>query len=179
MGIGCPQPTREYGFSNCFQSFLRLLWLSQLTNSSIRSIAGDSWGNKEGSYTLRVGDGRERVVKYGPILFRSSLWLVWSSLLTNSSIRLIRYTADGSGFRASIKTNEPGIVASNPAAVNINTAGGYSSGYSHQAPVYTTHVGGYSSQGGYGGDSGKFCFPRRFDAQSQRSDCCSDCLGES
>jgi len=92
-----------------------------------RHETGDSWGNKEGSYTLRVGDGRERVVKY---------------------------TADGAGFRASIKTNEPGIVASNPAAVNINTAGGYSSGYSHSAPVYTTHVGGYSSHGGYGGDSG-------------------------
>lgn len=104
-----------------FDSFL--LTVSCFTNLLV-FLAGDSWGNKEGSYTLRVGDGRERVVKY---------------------------TADGAGFRASIKTNEPGIVASNPAAVNINTAGGYGSGsgsYSHQAPVYTTHVGGYSQQGG-------------------------------
>ena len=94
----------------------QILTKNRFPNSKIR-------GNKEGSYTLRVGDGRERKVQY---------------------------VADAGGFRASIKTNEPGIVASNPASVNINTAGGYTSGsYSHQAPVYTTHVGGYSSsQGG-------------------------------
>ena len=68
---------------------------------------------------MNVGDGRQRTVKY---------------------------TADGSGFRASIKTNEPGIVASNPADVNINTP----HGYGYQAPVaqvYTTHVGGYTQSG--------------------------------
>jgi len=92
---------------------------------------GDSWGNKEGSYSLNVGDGRSRVVKY---------------------------VADGAGFRASIKTNEPGIVASNPASVNINTPQGYSQDNSYSAPAQTiTHVGGYSSQqGGYGGSSGGY-----------------------
>jgi len=89
-----------------------------------RHETGDAWGNKEGSYSLNVGDGRSRVVKY---------------------------TADGAGFRASIKTNEPGIVASNPAAVNINTPHGHGS---YGAPMQTiTQVGGYSTHGGWGGEA--------------------------
>jgi len=96
-----------------------------------RHETGDAWGNKEGSYSLNIGDGRSRMVKY---------------------------TADGAGFRASIKTNEPGIVASNPAAVNINTpTHGYSQA-SYGSPSSTiTHVGGYSThQSGYGGSSGGY-----------------------
>jgi len=103
---------------------------------SSRDESGDSWGNKVGSYSLNVGDGRKRVVKY---------------------------VADGHGFRASIQTNEPGIVAKAPADVSIVTPHGHgygsdnhgygsdNHGYghgldhgygSHQATV--THVGGYS-----------------------------------
>jgi len=78
--------------------------------------SGDAWGNKEGSYSLNIGDGRSRLVKY---------------------------VADGAGFRASIKTNEPGIVASAPAATSINTPHGYDA-----APLpVATHVGGYSDGG--------------------------------
>ena len=79
---------------------------------------GDAWGNKEGTYSLNVGDGRQRVVKY---------------------------VADGHGFRASIKTNEPGIVAKAPAAVSISTPHGHSAvpaphgyeshSYGHAAPI--------------------------------------------
>lgn len=96
------------------------------SGGSSRDEKGDSWGNKEGSYSLNVGDGRQRVVKY---------------------------VADGAGFRASIKTNEPGIVASNPADANINTPHGQSyQAVSHASPVIT-HVGGYSSGNGYEGAS--------------------------
>jgi len=89
--------------------------------------SGDAWGNKEGAYSLNIGDGRSRVVKY---------------------------VADGAGFRASIKTNEPGIVASNPAAADINTPHG--APIAHAPAVVATQVGGYSdgglAMGGYGGD---------------------------
>jgi len=81
--------------------------------------SGDAWGNKEGSYSLNIGDGRSRVVKY---------------------------VADGAGFRASIKTNEPGIVASAPAATSISTPHGHDA---VPAPI-DTHVGGYSEGLGYG-----------------------------
>lgn len=107
---------------------------------SSRDESGDSWGNKVGSYSLNVGDGRKRVVKY---------------------------VADGHGFRASIQTNEPGIVAKAPADVSISTphgdahypqkevithVGGYSQGLAHgpsyHAPIYSH--GGYGQAAGYG-----------------------------
>ena len=53
------------------------------------------------------------------------------------------------GFRASIKTNEPGIVSSNPAAVDIHGPHG-DLGHAAAVPVVATAVGGYS-QGGYAG----------------------------
>ncbi|KAL1436659.1 hypothetical protein MTO96_049553 [Rhipicephalus appendiculatus] len=59
------------------------------SGSSFRQEAGDAWGNKVGSYGLTDADGRVRVVKY---------------------------VADGHGFRAHIATNEPGTAASHPAA---------------------------------------------------------------
>ncbi|GIX97329.1 hypothetical protein CEXT_500411 [Caerostris extrusa] len=60
------------------------------TNS--RSEVGDGYGNKKGSYTLADIDGRARRVDY---------------------------VADGHGFRATVKTNEPGTAASAPAAALI------------------------------------------------------------
>jgi len=61
---------------------------------SSRKESGDSWGNKQGSYTLNVADGRQRVVKY---------------------------VADGLGFRAAISTNEPGTAAQPAAATSISS----------------------------------------------------------
>jgi len=67
---------------------------------------------------LNVGDGRKRVVKY---------------------------VADGHGFRASIQTNEPGIVAKAPADASISTPYGtalapvvakYAEPYLAAAPAY-------------------------------------------
>jgi len=99
---------------------------------STRDETGDAWGNKEGSYSLNVGDGRHRIVKY---------------------------VADGHGFRAQIKTNEPGIVAKSPADVSISTAHGHSYApvghkvvtpvhyaSSYAAPAYASH--GYAGNGG-------------------------------
>ncbi|CAL1293125.1 unnamed protein product [Larinioides sclopetarius] len=60
------------------------------TNS--RAEVGDAAGNKKGSYTLADIDGRARRVDY---------------------------VADGLGFRATVKTNEPGTAASAPAAALI------------------------------------------------------------
>ncbi|CAL1274699.1 unnamed protein product, partial [Larinioides sclopetarius] len=60
------------------------------TNS--RSEVGDAHGNKKGSYTLADIDGRARRVDY---------------------------VADGHGFRAVVKTNEPGTAASAPAAALV------------------------------------------------------------
>ncbi|GIY03713.1 hypothetical protein CDAR_366351 [Caerostris darwini] len=60
------------------------------TNS--RSEVGDGYGNKKGTYTLNDIDGRARRVDY---------------------------VADGHGFRATVKTNEPGTAGSAPAAALI------------------------------------------------------------
>ncbi|GFY58267.1 adult-specific rigid cuticular protein 15.7 [Trichonephila inaurata madagascariensis] len=57
-----------------------------------RSEVGDVHGNKKGSYTIADIDGRARRVDY---------------------------VADGHGFRATVKTNEPGTAASAPAAALI------------------------------------------------------------
>jgi hypothetical protein len=65
------------------------------TGGSSRSESGNPWGSV-GSYSLNVGDGRQRVVKY---------------------------VADGAGFRAAISTNEPGTAAKAPASVSISAPG--------------------------------------------------------
>ncbi|GIX97323.1 adult-specific rigid cuticular protein 15.7 [Caerostris extrusa] len=62
--------------------------------SNSRSEVGDAVGNKKGSYTIADIDGRARRVDY---------------------------VADGLGFRATVKTNEPGTAASAPAAALINS----------------------------------------------------------
>ncbi|KAF8787590.1 Adult-specific rigid cuticular protein 15.7 like protein [Argiope bruennichi] len=78
------------------------------TNS--RSEVGDAHGNKKGSYTLADIDGRARRVDY---------------------------VADGHGFRAVVKTNEPGTAASAPAAALVASpyAGPVAPVVNHVAPA--------------------------------------------
>ncbi|RWS29962.1 cuticle protein 14 isoform b-like protein [Leptotrombidium deliense] len=65
------------------------------TGGTFRREKGDKWGNKVGSYGLQDIDGRFRVVEY---------------------------IADDFGFRANIKSNEPGVEPRDPAAVSLNKA---------------------------------------------------------
>jgi len=58
------------------------------------TASSDSKGHWKGSYTLQLGDGRTRTVDY---------------------------TADDTGFHATITTNEPGTKTSNPADANIQS----------------------------------------------------------
>ncbi|XP_067136843.1 adult-specific rigid cuticular protein 15.7-like [Centruroides vittatus] len=74
--------------------------------------SGDGYGNKRGSYTLADIDGRARRVEY---------------------------VADGAGFRAIVKTNEPGTAHSAPAAAIV--ASPYA-GPVAGSPAYVAH-GGY------------------------------------
>ncbi|GIY84358.1 adult-specific rigid cuticular protein 15.7 [Caerostris darwini] len=78
--------------------------------SNSRSEVGDAAGNKKGSYTLADIDGRARRVDY---------------------------VADGLGFRATVKTNEPGTAASAPAAALIASpyAGPVAPVVNHVAPA--------------------------------------------
>ncbi|XP_035221198.1 adult-specific rigid cuticular protein 15.7-like [Stegodyphus dumicola] len=78
--------------------------------SNSRSEIGDAHGNKKGSYTIHDIDGRARRVDY---------------------------VADGLGFRAAVKTNEPGTAASAPAAAVIASphAGPIAPVVSHVAPA--------------------------------------------
>ncbi|GIY32263.1 hypothetical protein CEXT_74301 [Caerostris extrusa] len=75
-----------------------------------RSEVGDGYGNKKGSYTIADIDGRARRVDY---------------------------VADGHGFRATVKTNEPGTAASAPAAALIASpyAGPVAPVVNHIAPA--------------------------------------------
>ncbi|GFR30756.1 adult-specific rigid cuticular protein 15.7 [Trichonephila clavata] len=75
-----------------------------------RSEVGDAHGNKKGSYTIADIDGRARRVDY---------------------------VADGHGFRATVKTNEPGTAASAPAAALIASpyAGPVAPVVNHVAPA--------------------------------------------
>ncbi|GFQ93301.1 adult-specific rigid cuticular protein 15.7 [Trichonephila clavata] len=92
------------------------------TNS--RAEVGDAHGNKKGSYTLADIDGRARRVEY---------------------------VADGHGFRASVKTNEPGTAASAPAAALIASpyAGPVAPVINHVAPAAA--VVGHAAPVAYGG----------------------------
>lgn len=65
------------------------------TGGTFRRESGDALGTKVGSYGLRDGDGRTRIVNY---------------------------VADAAGFRANIQTNEPGVEPKDPAATLINKA---------------------------------------------------------
>ncbi|PRD28643.1 UNVERIFIED_CONTAM: Adult-specific rigid cuticular protein 15.7 [Trichonephila clavipes] len=75
-----------------------------------RSEVGDAHGNKKGSYTIADIDGRARRVDY---------------------------VADGQGFRATVKTKEPGTAASAPAAALIASpyAGPVAPVVNHVAPA--------------------------------------------
>ncbi|PRD35724.1 UNVERIFIED_CONTAM: Adult-specific rigid cuticular protein 15.7 [Trichonephila clavipes] len=75
-----------------------------------RSEVGDAHGNKKGSYTIADIDGRARRVDY---------------------------VAEGHGFRATVKTNEPGTAASAPAAALIASpyAGPVAPLVNHVAPA--------------------------------------------
>ncbi|XP_035224350.1 adult-specific rigid cuticular protein 15.7-like [Stegodyphus dumicola] len=81
--------------------------------SNSRSEVGDGYGNKKGTYTIHDIDGRARRVDY---------------------------VADKLGFRAAVKTNEPGTAHSTPAAAAINSPYAGPS-VDHIAPVATAVVG--------------------------------------
>ncbi|GIX88226.1 cuticle protein 14 isoform b [Caerostris extrusa] len=66
-----------------------------ISGGTFRKEAGDVFGNKVGSYGLRDADGR---------------------------VRVVNYVADAAGFRADIKTNEPGVEPKDPASTTINKA---------------------------------------------------------
>ncbi|XP_035222029.1 adult-specific rigid cuticular protein 15.7-like [Stegodyphus dumicola] len=66
--------------------------VDKLGASNSRAEVGDGYGNKKGTYTIHDIDGRARRVDY---------------------------VADKLGFRAAVKTNEPGTAASTPAAALI------------------------------------------------------------
>ncbi|GFS67593.1 adult-specific rigid cuticular protein 15.7 [Trichonephila clavipes] len=87
-----------------------------------RSEVGDAHGNKKGSYTIADIDGRARRVDY---------------------------VADGYGFRATVKTNEPGTAASAPAAALIASpyAGPVAPVVNHVAPAAAVvgHAASYSA----------------------------------
>ncbi|KAF8787600.1 Adult-specific rigid cuticular protein 15.7 like protein [Argiope bruennichi] len=90
------------------------------TNS--RSEVGDAYGNKKGSYSLADIDGRARRVDY---------------------------VADGHGFRAVVKTNEPGTAASAPAAALVASpyTGPVAPVVNHVAPAATVvgHAASYAA----------------------------------
>ncbi|XP_076322172.1 uncharacterized protein LOC143231535 [Tachypleus tridentatus] len=87
---------------------------------------GDEYGNKQGSYGYRDAYGISRQVDY---------------------------VADKGGYRANIKTNEPGTANQNPADVNI---------YSDAAPVkYDAHPYGYARPAAYAYARPAYGFARR------------------
>ncbi|XP_035218140.1 adult-specific rigid cuticular protein 15.7-like [Stegodyphus dumicola] len=87
--------------------------VDKLGASNSRSEVGDGYGNKKGAYTIHDIDGRARRVDY---------------------------VADKLGFRAAVKTNEPGTAASTPAAALI--ASPYPGpSVDHIAPVSTAVYG--------------------------------------
>ncbi|GIY48041.1 adult-specific rigid cuticular protein 15.7 [Caerostris extrusa] len=120
---GCPAPLASWELLSSTQESAPLpdsktYWATMLhpytikdglgaTNS--RSEVGDGYGNRKGSYTIADIDGRARRVDY---------------------------VADGHGFRATVKTNEPGTAASTPAAALVNSpyAGPVAPVVDHVAP---------------------------------------------
>lgn len=65
-------------------------------STNFRNENGDGFGNKVGSYGLQDADGR---------------------------VRTVQYVADAGGFRATIKTNEPGTKSGHTAAATYNGGG--------------------------------------------------------
>lgn len=95
---------------------------------SSRKESGDGYGNVRGSYSLNVGDGRQRYVNY---------------------------VADAGGFRAHVKTNEPGTKSHAAAnAVTSSSAPAYGGGYAGAAGLGHGAGFGAGHAGGYGGGLG-------------------------
>ncbi len=74
-------------------------------------------------------------------------------------MREVDYVADKNGFRAHIRTNEPGTAPKDPAAVkldsqpvNVDNGGGHGGGQSY-AGQGGEHDGGQSYGGGHGGQA--------------------------
>lgn len=99
------------------------------TGGTTREERGDAYGNKVGSYSLAVADGR---------------------------IRKVHYVADAAGFRANIVTNEPGTAPQDPAAVTINGPDAIAVAAPIAAPIAAATIAapayGYAGHGyaGYG-----------------------------
>ncbi|XP_055934265.1 cuticle protein 14-like [Argiope bruennichi] len=103
------------------------------TGATFRKEAGSN-GVVAGSYGLAVADGRQRVVNY---------------------------VADAAGFRADIKTNEPGVEPKDPANTAINKAAviaapavayatpAFAAPLAYAVPASTVHVAAGSPLGGY------------------------------
>ncbi|PRD25251.1 UNVERIFIED_CONTAM: Cuticle protein 16.8 [Trichonephila clavipes] len=65
--------------------------------------------------------------------------------------RQVHYVADHAGFRAQVKTNEPGTANQNPAAVHLISDAPYAyGGYTGAAGLGYGDI-GYAGYGGYGG----------------------------
>ncbi|KAG1703649.1 Adult-specific rigid cuticular protein 15.5 [Nymphon striatum] len=110
------------------------------SGSHSRQESGDAYGNKAGSYSLTAADGR---------------------------VRKVTYVADGYGFRAQVKTNEPGTNGQDTADAVYNGPDNYGHGHgqvtahktvavapsyaanSYAAPAYG-YSRSYSSNNGYG-----------------------------
>ncbi|KFM73251.1 Cuticle protein 14 isoform b, partial [Stegodyphus mimosarum] len=96
------------------------------SGSTFRKESGDSWGNKYGSYGLTDADGRYRVVDY---------------------------VADAGGFRARVKSNEPGVAPADPSSTTVNKPLLYSTELHHAASpefplLYHTYYAPYGTYKG-------------------------------
>lgn len=70
--------------------------------------SGDGSGRVTGSYTVNNLEGHSRTVEY---------------------------IADAEGFRATVRSNEPGLVNANPAGVTMETSGAAASPVLNSAPI--------------------------------------------
>ncbi|XP_015929346.1 cuticle protein 10.9-like [Parasteatoda tepidariorum] len=69
--------------------------------------------------------------------------------------RQVNYVADKAGFRAQVKTNEPGTANQNPAAILLVSDAPYTGGEGYLgAPAAAAGYGGLGYGGGYGGAYG-------------------------
>ncbi|KAG1703641.1 Adult-specific rigid cuticular protein 15.5 [Nymphon striatum] len=105
------------------------------SGSHSRQESGDAYGNKAGSYSLTAADGR---------------------------VRKVTYVADGYGFRAQVKTNEPGTNGQDTADAVYNGPDNYGHGHgqvtahktvvvapSYAANSYAAPAYGYNYGNGY------------------------------
>ncbi|KAG1703651.1 Adult-specific rigid cuticular protein 15.5 [Nymphon striatum] len=122
------------------------------SGSHSRQESGDAYGNKAGSYSLTGADGR---------------------------VRKVNYVADGHGFRAQVKTNEPGTTGQDTADAVYNGPDNYGHGHgqvtahktvvvapsyaahSYAAPAYG-HSRSYSSNNGYGYAAPSYGYSRSY-----------------